>query len=166
MPMHSPHPTFVFKPPLLYMEADDGAAPKKRVSSAACDYCRRLHEKCDGMTPCGRCARRGKVCAYTSERPKKRKSSRPIAPFGSASQAVSPAALGPQIPDESSSTLLKETALYRSRAMRLVQTTIMSTIVDGPRLAKYQCTLVILGPPSPCSPVWPPRGISSRFLRE
>lgn len=33
--------------------------------STACDYCRRLHERCDGNLPCARCIHRNKKCEFS-----------------------------------------------------------------------------------------------------
>lgn len=114
------------------MDAVAKEPKKKRVLvAAACDYCRRLHEKCDGADPCGRCQRRGKECTYSEESQKKRK----IAPASLAAPAATM-----DLATDPAAISLRENSQYRSKAMRLVQATLMLPDTDGALLAKFQCS--------------------------
>ena len=135
-----------FSAPGPSQQDDDFSAPgpsqqKKRAAGVvACDYCRRLHEKCDGNHPCDRCTRRGKECTYRADRSSKR------ANTGSGGPRVAGAGLsGTEYSDAKSAVFLKEALDYRGKAMRLVEATLRSPAVDEPaKLAKYQGAFVML----------------------
>jgi hypothetical protein len=117
--------------------ASESKGVKRRRSGipTACDYCRRLHEKCDGNHPCQRCTRRNKTCLFTEvsgPAPKKQKKAdkKPV--------AVAAAALVKETEALKTIPKLKETARYRYEASNLVQVTLISSLPDAPKLAKYQ----------------------------
>lgn len=113
-------------------------APRKRGTPVvACDYCRRLHEKCTGTMPCDRCVRRNKECTYSTptERAAKVRKTEP---------KVALSASGSDISELKALQNLKRALEYRTKAMKLIETTLRSsTLEDCAKLAKYQSSLLL-----------------------
>jgi hypothetical protein len=107
--------------------------PKKRGTPVvACDYCRRLHEKCSGTQPCDRCVRRGKECTYST--PSER-----AAKIRKTELRVSSNASGGDMSDMKAMQNLKKMLEFRTKGMKLIESTLRSELIsNAAKIAKYQ----------------------------